>query len=154
MAIPGAKRCARKGIGNWSTSFVPATPLEDGEHTITVSGTDLAGRSGSSEPEAFVVDTTAPSASISKHPKKVVRTTKKKVKLTFRFAADRFIPRFRLEGVEVGHRKNGPATGKPLRLIATATVGDGGLVDLSEPIIVRAGEAFVAVPDPVSAPEG
>jgi len=33
--------------------------------------------------------------------------------------------------------------------MATATVGEGGWVDLQEPIIVRAGEAFVAVPEPV-----
>ncbi len=71
-----------------SSPFVPATPLEDGEHTITVSGTDLAGRSGSSEPEAFAIDTTAPETSIRKHPKKVVRTTRSKVKLRFRFVAD------------------------------------------------------------------
>jgi hypothetical protein len=71
-----------------SSPFVPATPLEDGEHTITVIGTDLAGRSGSSEPEAFAIDTTPPSTSIRKHPKKVVRTTKRKVRLRFRFAAD------------------------------------------------------------------
>jgi hypothetical protein len=71
-----------------SSPFVPATPLEDGEHTITVSGTDLAGRSGSSEPETFTIDTTPPATSIRKHPKKVVRTTKSKVKVRFRFAAD------------------------------------------------------------------
>jgi hypothetical protein len=28
----------------------------------------------------------------------------------------------------------------------TGTVGEGGWVDLPEPIIVRAGEAFIAVP--------
>jgi hypothetical protein len=33
-----------------------------------------------------------------------------------------------------------------LGLLATAIVGEGGWVDLPEPIIVRAGEAFVAVP--------
>ena len=32
--------------------------------------------------------------------------------------------------------------------MATATVGDGGWVDLDEPIIVRAGEAFIVVPKP------
>ncbi len=37
------------------------------------------------------------------------------------------------------------ATGERLRLIATASVG-GGWVDLPEPIGVRAGEGFVAVP--------
>jgi hypothetical protein len=39
------------------------------------------------------------------------------------------------------------ATGQRVGLIATATVGDGGWVDLSQPIIVRAGEGFVAVPE-------
>ena len=70
---------------------------------------------------------------------------------TFRFADDRIIPRFRLEGVEVGRRVSvfnlDTATGERLGLVATATVGDGGWVDLPEPIIVRAGEGFVAVPE-------
>jgi hypothetical protein len=70
---------------------------------------------------------------------------------TFRFADDRIIPRFHLEGVEVGRRvkvyKIDPATSERLGLLATATVGEGGWVDLPEPIIVRAGEAFVAVPE-------
>ena len=71
-----------------SSPFVPAAPLEDGEHTITVSGTDLAGRSGSSEPEDFTIDTTPPEVTIRKHPKKVIRTRKAKVRATFRFSAD------------------------------------------------------------------
>jgi hypothetical protein len=66
---------------------------------------------------------------------------------TFRFADDRIIPRFHLEGAETGRRisvfKIETATGERLGLIATATVGDGGWVDLPEPIIVRAGEGFV-----------
>jgi len=70
---------------------------------------------------------------------------------TFRFADDRIIPRFHLEGVEVGRRvsvfKIDPGDGKRLGLLATATVGEGGWVDLAEPIIVRAGEAFIAVPE-------
>jgi len=70
---------------------------------------------------------------------------------TFRFADDRIIPRFHLEGVEGGQHvsvfKIDPGTGERLGLLMTATVGDGGWVDLSEPIIVRAGEAFVAVPE-------
>ena len=69
---------------------------------------------------------------------------------TFRFADDRIIPRFHLEGIEVGRRVNvfkiDPGTGERLVILATATVGDGGWVDLQEPIIVRAGEAFIAVP--------
>ena len=70
---------------------------------------------------------------------------------TFRLAEDRLIPRFHLEGVEAGRRvevyKIDAYTGERLGLLTTATVGDGGWVDLAEPLIVRAGEAFVAVPD-------
>ncbi len=70
---------------------------------------------------------------------------------TFRFADDRIIPRFHLEGVEAGRRvevfKLAPDSGERLGLLARATVGEGGWVDLVEPIIVRAGEAFVAVPE-------
>jgi hypothetical protein len=69
---------------------------------------------------------------------------------TFRFADDRIIPRFHLEGVEVGRKisvfKIDPGTGERLGLLATATVGEDGWVDLGEPIIVRAGEAFIVVP--------
>jgi hypothetical protein len=70
---------------------------------------------------------------------------------TFRFAEERIIPRFHLEGVEAGRRvsvfKIDPGTDERLGLLATATVGEGGWVDLQEPLLVRAGEAFVAVPE-------
>jgi hypothetical protein len=68
---------------------------------------------------------------------------------TFRFADDRIVPRFHLEGVGVGRRVDvfhiDPATGERLGLLTTGTTGDGGWVDVTEPIIVRAGDAFVAV---------
>jgi len=70
---------------------------------------------------------------------------------TFRFADDRIIPRFHLEGIEVERRVSlfriDPATGERLGLLTTVTVGEGGWVDLGEPIIVRAGDAFMAVLD-------
>jgi hypothetical protein len=70
---------------------------------------------------------------------------------TFRFTDDRIISRFHLEGVEAGRRvsvyKIDPGTGERLGLLATATAGEGGWVDLTEPIIVRAGEAFIVVPE-------
>ena len=70
---------------------------------------------------------------------------------TFCFADDRLIPRFHLEGVGAGRRgmvyKIDPGTGERLSLLAKAAVGDGGWVDLAEPIVVRAGEGFVAVPE-------
>jgi hypothetical protein len=73
---------------------------------------------------------------------------------TFRFADDRIIPRFHLTGIEAGRHvsvfKIDLGTGKRQGLLATATVGEGGWVDLSPPIIVRAGDAFIAVPEPSS----
>jgi len=71
---------------------------------------------------------------------------------TFCFADDRLIQRFHLEGLEAGRQvsvfKIDTATQDQLGLLAMATVGDGGWVDLLEPIIVLAGEAFIAVPAP------
>lgn len=70
---------------------------------------------------------------------------------TFRFADDRIIPKFHLEGVEAGRRvavfKIDAVTSESLGLLARAIVGEGGWVDLDQPIIVRAGDAFVAVPE-------
>jgi hypothetical protein len=73
---------------------------------------------------------------------------------TFRFGDDRLIPRFHLENLDVGRRVSvftiDPATGERLVLLMTARVGEGGWVDLPEPIAVRAGDAFIAVPDGVA----
>ena len=69
---------------------------------------------------------------------------------TFRFGDDRIIPRFHLEGIEAGRRvsvfKIDSTTIERLALMTMATVGEGGWVDLAEPIIVRAGDAFIVVP--------
>jgi hypothetical protein len=68
---------------------------------------------------------------------------------TFRFDDARIIPRFHLDGVEPGTRvcvfAIGPGSGDRLGLLARAVVGDGGWVDLPEPLVVRAGDGFVAV---------
>jgi hypothetical protein len=72
---------------------------------------------------------------------------------TFRFADDRIVPRFHMEGVKTGRRvevfKIDPGTGERLSLLATAAVGEAGWVEWKQPIKVRAGEAFIAVPDQV-----
>jgi hypothetical protein len=69
---------------------------------------------------------------------------------TFRFADDRIIPRFHLEGARPGQQAKvyriDPHTNEWLDELATATVGEGGWVELPAPLIVKAGEAFVAVP--------
>jgi len=68
---------------------------------------------------------------------------------TSRFAADRTIPRFHLEGVEAGRRVSffriDAGKVERLGLLATATGGEGGWVEFPEPIIVRAGEGFSQV---------
>ena len=70
---------------------------------------------------------------------------------TFRFGESRIIPRFHLDGVAAGRRvsvyKYDAITETRLGLLTTATVGDGGWVDLPEPLVVRAGEGFVALPE-------
>jgi hypothetical protein len=72
---------------------------------------------------------------------------------TFRFTDNRIVPRFHLDGVQPGLRLSvfqiDPETGQRLGLLATATVGESGWVNLPEPITVRAGDAFIAVPEPV-----
>jgi putative acetyltransferase len=69
---------------------------------------------------------------------------------TFRFADDRIIPRFHLEGIEAGRQVSvfriDLASNERRELLATAVVGEGGWVDLREPITVRAGDTFIAVP--------
>jgi hypothetical protein len=68
----------------------------------------------------------------------------------FRFAENRIIPRFHLEGIDSGRRvaviKINPDNRELLDELATAIVGEGGWVDLKEPIVMRTGEAFIAVP--------
>ena len=70
---------------------------------------------------------------------------------TFRFGDNRIIPRFHLDGVAAGVRVSvfgyDATTESRLSLITTATVCEGGWVNLPEPIIVRSGEGFVAVPE-------
>jgi hypothetical protein len=70
---------------------------------------------------------------------------------TFRFADDRVIARLHPEGVEAGRRVSvfrldGGAEDRR-SILATATVGEGGWVDLPEPVLVRAGGGFVAAPE-------
>ena len=74
----------------------------------------------------------------------------------FRFADDRIVPRFHLDGVGAGQRVAVYAltpTGGPAGLIATAAAGDGGWVELTTPIAVRAGGGFIAVVEPAT-PDG
>lgn len=69
---------------------------------------------------------------------------------TFRFADDRIVPRFHLEGVAA----NRPVTVYRLdeatetrRQVAQAVCSADGWVHLPVPLIVRAGDVFIAVPE-------
>ena len=68
---------------------------------------------------------------------------------TFHFADNRTVPRFHLDGIAEGGWVSvfriDPFTGAQHELLATAVVGAGGWVDLAEPIVMHAGEAFLAV---------
>jgi len=80
------------------------------------------------------------------------------LRVAFRFEEDRLLARFHLESVSAGQRvsvfKVDPGTGERLDLLATGTVGEGGWVELDDPISVRAGEVFLAVPDPLNSSPG
>jgi hypothetical protein len=66
----------------------------------------------------------------------------------FSFVEDRLIPRFHLEGVMAGLAVSVfKVTGEQWDLLATGTVGEGGWVDLPDPINVLAGDQLVAVPE-------
>lgn len=71
-----------------ASPFIPPTALADGEHSFAVTGTDLAGRTGSSSIVHFRIDTTAPQTFISAHPRKVLRTRHRRVRAVFRFRSD------------------------------------------------------------------
>jgi hypothetical protein len=70
-----------------ASPFVVPAPLADGGHGIAVSGVDLAGRSGSSGSALFAIDTTAPEASITRHPRKLIRSKRRKIRSVFLFGS-------------------------------------------------------------------
>jgi subtilisin family serine protease len=86
---PARFACSLDGapLATCESPFVPAAALADGSHGFVVTATDAAGRSGSAT-ASFKIDTKAPKARIKKHPPKVVKAHKKRVKLSFRFAVD------------------------------------------------------------------
>jgi hypothetical protein len=69
---------------------------------------------------------------------------------TFRFAEDRIIDRFHLEGVPVGQRISihwfDTATNTRGDSIGFASADATGWVELAEPIVVKKGDCFIAVP--------
>jgi hypothetical protein len=71
-----------------STSFT-ASGLDDGSYVFEARATDVAGNTDASPvARTFAVDATPPTVSITKQPKRTVKTPKKKVKVAFGFAAN------------------------------------------------------------------
>jgi hypothetical protein len=68
--------------------FVPKTPLADGEHGFVVSGTDLAGRTGTSELVLFKIDSRRPRTFFRAHPRRVIRTRHRRARAVFRFGSN------------------------------------------------------------------
>jgi subtilisin family serine protease len=69
-----------------SSPFVPAAPLADGSHEFKVTATDVAGNTGTATAR-FAVDTAGPVTTFVRHPKAIVRTRRKSIKLAFGLAS-------------------------------------------------------------------
>jgi subtilisin family serine protease len=70
-----------------ASPFTPA-PLADGEHHFSVTGIDVAGRSGTSNMVSFSIDTRPPRTFFRTHPHKLLRTRFRKARAVFRFGSD------------------------------------------------------------------
>jgi hypothetical protein len=71
-----------------TSPFTPLDPLGDGLHGFAVRAEDLAGKVGISPTVSFTVDTVRPRTRFSAHPRKVLRTRRRRVKAVFRFASN------------------------------------------------------------------
>jgi hypothetical protein len=70
-----------------ASPYVVPAKLADGNHGFVVTGKDAQGRTGSSGVYGFGVDTKVPTTKFVGHPKKIVKTRKKSVAVSFRLAA-------------------------------------------------------------------
>jgi hypothetical protein len=70
-----------------ASPYVVPAKLADGSHGFVVVGKDAQGRTGSSGVYNFAVDTTVPRTKFVHHPKKVVKTGKRSVVVSFRVSA-------------------------------------------------------------------
>jgi hypothetical protein len=70
-----------------ASPYVVPAKLAEGNHGFVVTGKDAQGRTGSSGVYGFGVDTKTPIAKFARHPKKVVKTGKRSVVVSFRLTA-------------------------------------------------------------------
>lgn len=76
-----------------ASPFTVPGSLADGDHAIAVTGVDLAGRAGTAI-AGFAIDTRRPRTKIAKHPRKLIRTRHRAVRVRFRFASNEAGVRF------------------------------------------------------------
>jgi hypothetical protein len=70
-----------------ASPYVVPAKLADGGHGFVVTGKDAQGRTGSSGVYGFAVDTKVPTTKFVGHPKKIVKTRKRGVVVSFRLKA-------------------------------------------------------------------
>jgi subtilase family protein/Big-like domain-containing protein len=100
-----------------TSPFTPPAPLADGDHTVTVVATDRAGRTGTSGPKAFHVDTTGPVVTIQTGPSGVTDLAQP----TFSFTANEAVSAYECRFDAAGFAPcSGPASHTP-----AAPLGDG-----------------------------
>ena len=80
--------CSLNGTAQSCASPFTPEPLADGTYSFVVSATDLAGRVGTSETAAFTVDTRPPRTFFRHHPRKLIKTHRRKARATFRFGSN------------------------------------------------------------------
>jgi hypothetical protein len=86
---PAAFTCLLDGGSQPCASpFRVPVPLGDGNHSFAVQATGLSGRVGRSDTVTFAIDTTAPRTFFAKRPRKTIRTGKRRVRVSFRFASN------------------------------------------------------------------
>lgn len=71
-----------------SSPFVPPAPLAEGLHGFVVQGEDATGRVGTSELVSFKIDSRPPRTFFRKHPRKTIRTHRRRAKAVFRFGSN------------------------------------------------------------------
>jgi subtilisin family serine protease len=104
---PASFTCAIDGLATaCSSPFTWPQGLVDGGHTLVVSGTDLAGRVGTSPAVSFNVDTVPPRTRIVAHPPKQL-LTRSRARATFRFRSSEGGNDFRCKIDKKAYRKCG-----------------------------------------------
>lgn len=86
---PASFTCAIDGVSPQfcASPFVSPRALADGSHTFSVTATDPAGNAGTAS-ASFDVDRHPPKTFFAKHPRHLIRTKRRRVRVAFRFGSN------------------------------------------------------------------